>query len=180
MSEKTRPIRIVGDPVLSTPCAPVTEFDDDLSELIDEMFRSMYAARGVGLAANQIGVGLRVFVYDCPDEDDRSHVGHLVNPVLEPPPADGRVLDESDEGCLSVPGRWAPVARPDQVVARGVDKTGAPVTVEGTGLLARCLQHETDHLDGYLYLDRLSARLRRKILREMERDRADDEIEATG
>ena len=180
MSGNARRIRIVGDPVLATPCAPVTAFDDELARLVDDMFASMYAARGVGLAANQIGVDLRVFVYDCPDDDERNQVGHIVNPVLELPAAHERTLDESDEGCLSVPGQWAPLARPDRVVARGVDRSGAPVTVEGTGLLARCLQHETDHLDGYLYVDRLSARLRRKVLRDLKRDSEDDDVEATG
>lgn len=159
------PIVQVGDPVLREVLAPVTSFDDELAELVADMFASMYAADGVGLAANQIGRTERVFVYDCPDADDVRHRGVVVNPVLQlPEPAD-RVLDESDEGCLSILGEAAELPRPDTATVTGVDEHGVPVEVTGTGLLARCLQHEVDHLDGGLYIDRVSAAQRRRVLR---------------
>jgi peptide deformylase len=161
---RVQPIRYVGDPVLHRPCEPVTRFDGELAQLVDDMFASMYAAEGVGLAANQIGVGLRVFVYDCPDADDVYHKGVVVNPTLVLPELGDRHLEADDEGCLSVPGQRATLARPDWAVTHGFDVTGAPVTVEGTGLLARCLQHETDHLDGHLYIDRLPAKRRKQVL----------------
>ena len=157
------PIVQVGDPVLSTRCAEVTAFDDDLHQLIADMFASMYAADGVGLAANQIGVGLRVFVYDCPDDKQVFHRGVVINPTLHQPTQ--RNLDDDDEGCLSVRHQFHPLARPDFATVTGVDHTGAPVEVSGRGLLARCLQHEYDHLEGMLYIDRLSARARKKVLK---------------
>ena len=162
-----RPITVVGNPVLHKPCRTVTEFDDELAALIDDMFASQRAAEGVGLAANQIGVDLRVFVYDCPDDDGVRHVGHVVNPVLDELPAEQRVLDDSNEGCLSVPGAYMELARPDYAVVRGQDQHGNPVAVAGSGYFARCLQHETDHLNGYLYIDRLSKRERKDVLRQM-------------
>ncbi|GAB2923988.1 peptide deformylase [Nonomuraea fastidiosa] len=162
---EVRPITLVGDPVLHNPCEPVTRFDDELAALVEDMFASMYAAEGVGLAANQIGVSLRVFVYDCPDAEGKQHKGVVVNPELELPSLGERHLDAGDEGCLSVPGQYAPLPRPDHAIVRGFDVTGAPVTVEGTGLLARCLQHETDHLDGHLYIDRLPAKRRKQVLK---------------
>ncbi|WP_440105002.1 peptide deformylase [Streptosporangium sp. H16] len=167
------PIRHVGDPVLHRPCEPVTRFDENLATLVHDMFAGMYAADGVGLAANQIGVPLRVFVYDCPDDTEEYRKGVVVNPVLVLPEAAARTLADYDEGCLSVPGQRASLARPDRAVVHGFDVTGAPLTVEGTGLLARCLQHETDHLDGRLYIDRLPAERREEVLRayEEERDR---------
>ncbi|WUH99754.1 peptide deformylase [Spirillospora sp. NBC_00431] len=173
MAGQARPITLVGTPVLHQPCRPVEGFDTALKELVDDMFASMYEAEGVGLAANQLGVDLRVFVYDCPDEDGERHKGVVVNPVLELPSLEDRRLDDGDEGCLSVPGPHARVARPDHAVVRGFDPTGKAVTVEGTGLLARCLQHETDHLEGRLYIDRLSARARKKVLKEYESLRAE-------
>lgn len=165
---QVRPVRVVGDPVLHRRCEPVERFDDELARLVEDMFASMYAYDGVGLAANQIGVGLRVFVYDCPDETEENRKGVVVNPTLEVPTGRDRSLDDSDEGCLSVPGPHAALARPDHAIVRGFDVTGAPVTVESGGVLARCLQHETDHLDGRLYIDRLSGRSRRAVLREYE------------
>lgn len=162
-----RPITVVGNPVLHTPCETVTCFDDDLARLIDDMFASQRAAEGVGLAANQIGVPLRVFVYDCPDDDGARHVGHLVNPVLEDLPPEHRVLDDSNEGCLSVPGAYMELARPDYAVVSGRDMRGNEITVQGSGYFARCLQHETDHLNGYLYIDRLSKRERKDVLGQM-------------
>ena len=167
---KVRPIVQVGDPVLATRCAEVTAFDDDLTQLIADMFASMYAADGVGLAANQIGVGLRVFVYDCHDADDRWYRGVVVNPELVLP--EERHLDEDDEGCLSVKGQFTPLARPDFATVRGVDHAGQPVEVSGDGLMARCFQHEYDHLEGMLYIDRLSARKRKKVLKAWEESQA--------
>lgn len=152
----------MGDPVLRTPCDPVTSFDADLARLIDDMFASMYAADGAGLAANQIGVGLRVFVYDCDDDQGRNHVGHVVNPVLVA--TDGEIVAD-DEGCLSVPGLRFPTPRHARAVVDGVDMTGAPLHVEGTGYFARCLQHETGHLDGRLYVDTLKGDARKEALR---------------
>lgn len=158
-----RSITLYGDEVLHQPCEPVTSFDDELAGLIEEMFASMYAARGVGLAANQIGVPLRLFVYDCPDGTGERQVGHLVNPVLQPAsPFSG--VDTAKEGCLSVPGPSAPLARPGVATATGVDRTGVPLMVSGTGLLARCLQHEIDHLNGIVYVDHLGERERREVL----------------
>lgn len=164
-----RPITRYGETVLHRHCEPVTVFDDDLSRLIDDMFASMYEARGVGLAANQIGVGLRAFVYDCPDATGERHVGHLINPVLLPAsPFAGIVADS--EGCLSVPGPRAEVPRPSLATATGVDVKGNPITVSGTGTLARCLQHETDHLNGIVYVDHLPEHRRREILAEANLD----------
>jgi peptide deformylase len=159
-----RPITMHGTPVLHARCAEVTAFDDELVTLVKDMYASMYHANGVGLAANQVGVGLRVFVVDCPDADDERVVAHVVNPVLVLP--EERVLDDGPEGCLSVPGPSSDVARPDTATVTGVDVHGSPVTVEGTGLLARCLQHETDHLDGMVYVDRISAKERKRVLAE--------------
>ncbi|CAL9520069.1 MULTISPECIES: peptide deformylase [Streptomyces] len=162
-----RPITVVGNPVLHRECRDVTEFDGELAKLVDDMFASQRAAEGVGLAANQIGVDLKVFVYDCPDDEGVRHVGVVCNPVLEELPAERRVLDDSGEGCLSVPGAYASLARPDYAVVRGQDAEGRPITVRGTGYFARCLQHETDHLYGRLYIDRLSKRERKDVLRQM-------------
>ncbi|MFE7428531.1 peptide deformylase [Streptomyces sp. NPDC057545] len=163
----SRPITVVGNPVLHKECKDVTEFDDDLARLIDDMFASQRTAEGVGLAANQIGVDLKVFVYDCPDDEGVRHVGAVCNPVLEELAPEDRVLDDSNEGCLSVPTAYAPLARPDYAVVRGQDAEGNPIKVRGTGYFARCLQHETDHLYGYLYIDRLSKRDRKDALRQM-------------
>jgi peptide deformylase len=159
-----RPITLHGEPVLHSRCAEVTVFDEDLVTLVRDMYASMYAANGVGLAANQIGVGLRVFVVDCPNEDKELVVAHVVNPVLELP--EKRELDESGEGCLSVPGPSADLPRRTTARVRGVDVHGQPVVIEGTGLLARCLQHESDHLEGMVYVDRLSKKARKRVLRE--------------
>ena len=158
---------VVGNPVLHKECKDVTEFGDELAQLIDDMFASQRTAEGVGLAANQIGVDLKVFVYDCMDDDGARHVGAICNPVLEDLPAGERVLDDSNEGCLSVPTAYAALARPDYAVVRGQDAKGNPVRVRGNGYFARCLQHETDHLYGYLYIDRLSKRDRKDALRQM-------------
>ncbi|HEV7628303.1 MAG TPA: peptide deformylase [Streptomyces sp.] len=162
-----RPITVVGNPVLHKECQDVTAFDDELASLIDDMFASQRAAEGVGLAANQIGVDLKVFVYDCVDDEGVRHVGAVCNPALDELPAERRSLDDSNEGCLSVPGAYEALARPDYAIVRGQDAEGKPVAVQGTGYFARCLQHETDHLYGYLYIDRLSKRERKDALRQM-------------
>jgi peptide deformylase len=168
-----RRITETGEGVLHRPCRDVTEFGPDLAALIDDMFLTMYVAEGAGLAANQVGVGLRLFVYDCPDDEGVRHVGHLVNPVLEPlDPAHRRLLDEG-EGCLSVPGAVMDVPRPDRALVRGLDKDGEPLLIEGTGYFARCLAHETDHVNGHVYLDRLSRRDRKDALRQVA-DRRDE------
>jgi peptide deformylase len=159
-----RPITMHGTPVLHTRCAEVTAFDDELVTLVQDMYASMYAANGVGLAANQVGVGLRVFIVDCPNAEEERVVAHVVNPELELPEV--RTLDDDAEGCLSVPGPSSDVARPDRALVRGVDVYGEPVVIEGTGLLARCLQHETDHLNGMVYVDRISKKERKRVLAE--------------
>ncbi|MEV5955631.1 peptide deformylase [Streptomyces sp. NPDC051987] len=168
-----RRITETGEEVLHRPCRDVTEFGPDLAALIDDMFLTMYIADGAGLAANQVGVDLRLFVYDCPDDDGVRHVGHLVNPVLEASDPAGRRLLEDSEGCLSVPGAVMDVPRPDRVVVHGQDKDGNPLTIEGTGYFARCLAHETDHVNGHVYLDRLSTRERKEALRQVAARRED-------
>ncbi|WMX45142.1 peptide deformylase [Streptomyces roseicoloratus] len=163
----SRPITVVGNPVLHRECKDVTEFGDELAQLIDDMFASQRTAEGVGLAANQIGVDLKVFVYDCLDDEGVRHVGHVINPVLQDLPADRRHLDDSNEGCLSVPTAYASLARPDYAEVHGKDMHGNDIKVRGTGYFARCLQHETDHLYGFLYIDKLSKRDRKDALRQM-------------
>jgi peptide deformylase len=164
-------VTVAGEPILHRPLQPVTGADyggERLAALIDDMFATLYVAEGVGLAANQVDVDLRLFVYDCPDDAGARHVGHVCNPVLDDLPPDQRVLDEEDEGCLSVPGPYKKVARTHRAVVRGTDMHGNPLVIEGTGYFARCLQHETDHVNGYLYIDRLSKRDRKDALRQME------------
>ncbi|RSO45379.1 peptide deformylase [Streptomyces sp. WAC 06725] len=163
-----RRVTEVGEDVLSRPCQEVTDFGSaELSTLIDDMFLTMHVADGAGLAANQVGVDLRLFVYDCPDDDGIRHVGHIVNPVLDVPDPGSRRLIDVSEGCLSVPGAAMTVPRTDRAVVRGFDKDGNSLVIEGTGYFARCLQHETDHLLGHTYLDRLSKRDRKEALRQM-------------
>jgi peptide deformylase len=157
----------VGEDVLHRPCREVTDVGTpDLARLVDDLFATMHVAEGAGLAANQIGIDLRVFVWDCPDDDGIRHVGHIVNPVLTVTPPDDRSL-QSYEGCLSVPGASAPLPRAARATVRGRDRDGRLLTIEGTGHFARCLQHETDHLDGTLYLDRLDEVERQAALDEM-------------
>jgi peptide deformylase len=153
------PIRIVGDPVLHRPTRPVEVFDDELRTLVDDMFDTNTAANGAGLAANQIGVDLRVFIYDL-DSAGTRYRGVVVNPVLETSEIPETMPDPDHdwEGCLSVPGESFPTGRADWAKVTGFDADGKPIEVEGTGFLARCLQHETDHLDGKLYLNRLIGR----------------------
>ncbi len=152
-----QPVRLFGDPVLRARADEVTTFDRELRQLVADLTDTMHASGGVGMAGPQIGVGLRVFVYDTGDAK-----GHLVNPTYE-------VLGEEEqtgpEGCLSIPGLRHDVTRALRIRARGVDMTGAAVEFEGEALLARCVQHETDHLDGVLYLDRLNPATRKEAMR---------------
>lgn len=152
-----RPIRYLGDPVLRTVADPVTEFDSALRALVADLVDTLLAEPGrAGLAAPQIGVGLRVFALDAD-----GWRGHVVNPTLE---TSGEPLEE-DEGCLSLPGLWFPTVRAAQATVRGYDQYGEQVAVSGSGLLARALQHECDHLDGRLYIDTLRGQTRRSALR---------------
>jgi peptide deformylase len=157
-----KPIRLFGDPVLTTPAAEVTTFDKELRKLVKDLTDTMLDAPGAGLAAPQLGVSLRVFTYDVDDE-----IGHLINPVLDL----SDEMQEGDEGCLSVPDLAFNTRRSMRVVAKGMNMHGEPVMLEGSELLARCIQHETDHLDGIMFVDRLDAETRKeamKAIREAE------------
>ncbi|GAA3335145.1 peptide deformylase [Curtobacterium albidum] len=154
------PIRITGEPVLHERAAEVTVFDDDLRTLVDDMYETMDLAPGVGLAGPQVGVGKRLFVYAWTDDDEVLHSGVAVNPVLWTSPLVPEAVEELDEdeeseGCLSIPGERFPLRRAEGVLLRAVDAEGTPFEVEAHGWLARIFQHEYDHLDGYLYADRL-------------------------
>lgn len=168
-----RPVVITGAPVLHRPAARVTAFDDELRALVGDMHETMDAAHGVGLAAPQIGVSLRVFTYAFANDDGVAPRGVLVNPVLTL----GRISrdapdpDEEAEGCLSVPGHSWPLKRAHWVRVAGSDDEGRPVDFQATGWFARVMQHECDHLDGRLYLDRLDDRWARKARRAV---RAED------
>ena len=152
-----RPIRLLGDAVLRTPAEPVTVFDADLRALVADLMDTLLGADGrAGVAAPQIGVSARVFAYAADGA-----VGHLVNPTVEV----SEERQDGDEGCLSIPGLYFPTPRAMRATARGFDQYGEPLTVEGTGFLARALQHETDHLDGRLYIDTLTGDARRQALR---------------
>ena len=153
-----KPIRLFGDPVLRTKAEPVRDFDAELHRLVKDLTDTMMEAPGLGLAAPQIGVGLRVFTYHIDDE-----IGHLINPMLS---LSGDV-EIDDEGCLSFPGLQYPTPRPYHVVATGFNMYGDPVTIDGDGQLARCVQHETDHLDGVLFIDRLDAAQRKLAMKEI-------------
>ena len=156
------PIRLFGDPVLRTPAAEVVDFDKELRKLVQDLTDTMRDAPGVGLAAPQLGVSLRVFTYWVDDE-----LGHLVNPNLDL----SEELQEGEEGCLSIPDLAFPCPRAERVVAKGQNMYGEQVTIEGSDLLARCVQHETDHLDGILFIDRLDPQVRKeamKAIRESE------------
>ena len=161
-----RPITRWGTPVMHRPQARVESHDDELRALVADMVATMYAAEGVGLAACQIGVDLAVFVFDCPDADGERTVGVVCNPELELPEGRDRRLEEDDEGCLSFPGAFTPLARPDTARVTGSGLDGEPVTFSGDGLLARCLQHETDHTRGTVFGDRLSTKARKKLQKE--------------
>ncbi len=152
-----KPIRLFGDPVLRTPAEPVVDFDKELRNLVRDLTETMLEAPGAGLAAPQIGVGLRVFTFDV---DDR--IGHLINPDLSFPDDEEQ---DGPEGCLSFPGLSFPTKRAWSVVGKGQNMHGEPVTIEGTELLARCIQHETDHLDGILFIDRLDKETKKAAMR---------------
>lgn len=161
------PVTILGEPVLHRRAEEVKDFDDGLRTLVADLFETMDAAHGVGLAAPQIGVGLRVFTYQCDNDDDVPPRGVLVNPVLTLGKISGKAPDpdEESEGCLSVPGVDFPLKRAAWVRVRGFDADGEPVDFEATDWFARCMQHEYDHLDGKLYIDRLNDRYARKAKR---------------
>ncbi|HCT13929.1 peptide deformylase [Corynebacterium nuruki] len=189
------PIVICGEPVLHRPTEPVAEpvadqlgEGSDLSRLIADMYETLDLANGVGLAANQVGVGLRVFVYHCPDVDGPDGTrkseadieadggpmrkGCVINPVLETGDIPETMPDPDDdvEGCLSVPGYDYPTGRADWARVTGYDEHGEPVSVEGYGFFARCLQHETGHLDGHLYIDTLIGRYARQAKKMVKRE----------
>lgn len=165
------PLRVteIGEDVLHRRCADVDASwfgSERLRTLVDDMFTTMAVSEGVGLAANQVGVDLRLFVYDLTDSDAGTrHVGHVCNPVVEVDAESGTI--EHDEGCLSVPGPGAGLYRPARVVVTGTDIEGVELRVEGEGYFARCLQHETDHTNGRLYVDLVAKRERRRILEDM-------------
>ena len=155
-----QPIRLFGDPVLRTPAEEVVDFDKELRTLVADLFETMLDAPGRGLAAPQIGVGLRVFTYHVGGDEH----GHLVNPRLDFPDDEEQ---DGPEGCLSIPGLSWDCRRHRHVVARGRDMYGEPVTLAGSDMLARCVQHETDHLDGVLFVDRLDPATRRRAMAEI-------------
>lgn len=162
------PVTRWGAEVMHRPARPVISYDEELRTLVADLVATMYAANGVGLAACQIGVDLAVFVYDCPDADGAPRRGVICNPELTLPEDDSRRLDVDDEGCLSYPGAYEECARPDRAEVHGTDADGSPLAVEGDGLLARCLQHETDHTRGMVFGDRLPTRARKRLRKEME------------
>jgi len=153
-----QPIRLFGDPVLVTPATEVIDFDKELRQLVADLTETMQAAPGAGLAAPQIGVPLRVFVWDIDDE-----IGHLINPTLDL----SSEMQEGEEGCLSFPNLVYETPRSFRAVAKGFNLHGEPVVVEGTELLARCLQHETDHLNGVLFIDRMQSEQRKIAMKEI-------------
>jgi peptide deformylase len=154
-----QPIRLFGDPVLRTKADPVVDFDKELRALVRDLTQTLLDEGGAGLAAPQIGVGLRVFAFDV-DET----VGHLINPEIHFPDEEEQ---DGPEGCLSIPGIYIDTKRRQNVVATGFNEHGEPVRLVGTGLMARCVQHETDHLDGVLFLDRLDPKSRKEAMKQI-------------
>ena len=157
-----QPIRLFGDPVLTTPALAVVDFDKELRQLVADLTETMIDAPGAGLAAPQIGVSLRVFTYWVDDV-----IGHLINPILDL----SDEIQDGPEGCLSLPDITIDTKRAQRVVAKGMNMWGEPVLIEGTDLLARAIQHETDHLDGLIFIDRLDTEGRKtamKLIRESE------------
>ncbi|GAA1591669.1 peptide deformylase [Actinoplanes couchii] len=154
-----QPIRLFGDPVLRTAADDVVDFDKELRKLVKDLIETMQDEGGAGLAAPQLGVGLRVFSFDVDDV-----VGHIVNPVLSFPDEEEQ---DGPEGCLSIPGIYIDTKRRQNVVANGFNEFGDPVQLVGTGLMSRCVQHETDHLDGVLFLDRLDAAGRKDAMKQI-------------
>jgi len=153
-----RPIRLFGDPVLRTPCDAVDKFDDALISLVADLEETVSRPGRAGLAANQIGVSRRAFAYNVDGQ-----VGYVINPVVEA--IEGE--QEGEEGCLSIPELWYPLRRAQYARVRGVDRLRQPIVIEGEGLLARCIQHEVDHLNGRLFVDRLSGSVRKQAMRDL-------------
>ncbi|MFM1788684.1 MAG: hypothetical protein RLZZ12_33 [Actinomycetota bacterium] len=153
-----QPIRFFGDPVLTTPAVPVVDFDKELRNLVKDLIDTMIDAPGAGLAAPQIGVPLRVFVWDVDEE-----IGHLVNPSLDL----SEEMQDGEEGCLSFPELRYDTPRAMRAVAKGFNMFGEPIVVEGSAFLARALQHETDHLNGVLFIDRLPQDLRKQAMKDI-------------
>ena len=168
-----REIRLLGDPVLRRPADPVPAVDDDVRALVEDLMQTMYEADGVGLAAPQVGVSLRVIVVDTREEEGADALA-LINPRIAESSED---TEKAEEGCLSVPGVADIVERPVRVVVEALDSSGAPVRVAADGLRARALQHEVDHLDGVLFLDRLSALKRRLALQKWRKLRDEEAAE---
>ncbi|HEY7011550.1 MAG TPA: peptide deformylase [Streptosporangiaceae bacterium] len=155
-----QPLRLFGDPVLRTECDPVTRFDEAIGRLVDDLLENVLLPGRAGLAAPQIGVSLAVFSYNI----DGQH-GYVINPVV----AEASGEYDGPEGCLSIPGVYADTVRPMRTVVTGVDRHGDPITVTGTGELSRALQHETDHLRGVLFIDRLTGQERKDALAQIRR-----------
>ncbi len=166
-----RPIVITGEPVLHQRAQPVEGFDGELRGLVADMFETMDAAHGVGLAAPQIGVGLRIFTWQMDNDDDVPTRGVIVNPYLtaSKPAADDPDPSDEAEGCLSVPGESFPLKRGERASVSGFDVDGNEIAFEATGWFARCMQHEYDHLNGFLYVDRLNERWDRKARKAVKR-----------
>lgn len=166
-----RPIRIYGDPVLHQRAAEVSVFDQDLKDLVRDMYETMDAAPGVGLAAPQIGVPLRVFVYSYPDDKDNPRRGVVINPTLTHSAIEDLEPDEEvdNEGCLSFPGERFPIRRGEKVIVEGVDLEQKPVRIEAEGWFARIFQHEFDHLDGIIYVDKLNFEFRKQAFELMQK-----------
>ena len=158
------PITICGEPVLHTRAEPVAEYDEALRTLIDDMYATQEAAHGVGLAAPQIGVGLRIFTWSMANDDGVPTLGHVINPYVKATkPAVGEPdRDNESEGCLSVPGYSFPLRRGESAEVTGYDWDGNEIAFSATGWFARCMQHEYDHLNGFLYVDRLNDKWKKK------------------
>jgi peptide deformylase len=164
-----RPIRIYGDPILHSPAEEVRIFDQALKDLVRDMFETMEKAPGVGLAAPQVGVALRVFVYDYPDDEDNPRRGVVINPRISIGPVSEEEPDEElhSEGCLSVPGERFSLQRADWAVIEGVDLEQKPVKIEAEGWFARIFQHEFDHIEGIIYVDKLSEESKKEAFEVM-------------
>lgn len=155
-----REIRLIGDPILRTPCEPISRLDESVRSLIDDLCETVDEEGRAGLSANQIGVGKRAFSWNVDGE-----IGYVINPRIVALSRDR--FQDDEEGCLSVPGLWYPCHRAWYARVEGIDVDGRPRVVEGEGLMGRCLQHESDHLDGHLYIDRLDKATRRRAMREI-------------
>ena len=165
-----RPILIYGDPVLHQLAAEVTVFDKELEQLVQDLFDTMDKAPGVGLAAPQIGVSLRVFVYSYPDDDNNPRRGVVINPTLTHTPIEAGPADDEmeSEGCLSFPGERFALKRGENVIVEGVDLENNPVRIKAEGWFARIFQHEFDHLNGIIYVDKLDFESRKEAFEVME------------